>query len=211
METTLLLVRHGETDQNKKRVYMGRSGDPLNEKGRGQAEAIAERLSSIGITRIFSSPVARAVQTAEAIAGKAGIDVETLDNFTEIDFGPWQKLTAEVIEKRWPRAWRLWKQTPHLLDFSGIETLTGVRMRVEEGLNIVLDECGGGKVAIVTHDVVVRILVSIALGIDNSHYRSFAVGNAALSVITFEGERGRIDLLNDTCHRKIPLNRREAG
>lgn len=204
MVTTLFLVRHGETNLNKRRIYMGRSDDPLNEKGMCQARAVAERLSPLGVSRIFSSPVARAVQTAEAIAEKIQIDVETLDNFTEIDFGPWQGLSAKEIERRHPRAWRLWRERPHLLDFSGVETLTGVRMRVEEGLDIVLDECGGRKVVIVTHDVVVRTLLAVTLGINNSHYRSFAVWNASLSIITFEGEQSWIDLLNDTCHREIP-------
>jgi len=200
--TTLFLVRHGETNQNTKRVYMGRSNDPLNERGRLQAGAVAERLSSLGISRIFSSPVARAVQTAEVISEKLKLDVETLDCFTEIDFGPWRRLSAEEIERRWPREWRLWRQKPHLLDFSGIETLTGVRMRVEEGLDIMLDEGNGRNVAIVTHDVVVRSMLALTLNIDNSRYRSFVVANASLSILHYEGEGGSILLLNGTSHLK---------
>ena len=198
--TTLFLVRHGETDQNTKRVYMGRSNDPLNERGRVQSAAAAGRLSSLSITRIFSSPVARAVQTAEVISEKLQLDVETLDCFTEIDFGPWGRLSADEIERRWPRAWRLWREKPQLLDFAGIETLTGVRMRVGEGLDIVLREGKGKNIVIVTHDVVIRNVLSLVLNIDNSRYRSFAAANASLSIIHFEGEMGRILLLNDTSH-----------
>ena len=198
--TTLFLVRHGETDQNTKRVYMGRSNAPLNERGRVQSAAVAGRLSSLNITRIFSSPVARAVQTAEVIAEKLHLDVETLDCFTEIDFGPWERLQAEEIERRWPRAWRLWREKPHVLDFAGIETLTGVRMRVGEGLDIVRQEGNGKNTVIVTHDVVIRSMLALVLNIDNSRYRSFAAANASLSIVHFEGETGRILLLNDTSH-----------
>ena len=71
-------------------------------------------MTAVPPSRILSSPVTRAVQTAEVISEKLQLDVETIDCFTEIDFGPWRRLTAEEIERRWPREWRLWRQKPHL-------------------------------------------------------------------------------------------------
>ena len=73
-------------------------------------------------------------------------------------------------------------------------------MRVEEGLDIALDEGYGKNVAIVTHDVVVRSMLALALNIDNSRYRSFVVANGSLSIIHYAVEGGSILLLNDTSH-----------
>ena len=200
MGTTLFLVRHGETESNRRRAYMGRSDEYLNETGRLQADAVAERLSAFPIVRIITSPIARAVQTAQAIAATVQAPIEKEDCFTEIDFGPWNGLTAKEVEERHPEEARLWRKAPHLLEFPGIETLASVRARVEEGLEKILAKYPGKSIVLVTHDVVIRTLIAIALRIDNNRYREFQMVNASLSVIHFEGTRYRIELLNDTSH-----------
>jgi len=202
MSATLLLVRHGETASNRKRVYMGRSEEPLSRRGREQARSVAGRLSvsGYGFKKILASPVARAHETALIIGKRCRVPVGKAGYLTEIDFGPWCGLTAVEIEERYPGDWKLWRGSPHRLRLRGMETLSRVRRRVREGLSADLRAGPGSGIVLVTHDVVIRAILALTLGIDDSHYRSFTVDNASLSVVIWGKEKRRLALLNATDH-----------
>jgi broad specificity phosphatase PhoE len=93
--TTLLLVRHGETDWNAERRWQGHADVPLNERGRTQAHALAEQLSDAAIDAIYSSDLSRARDTAEIVGAQIGIAVLVDGDLREIDVGPIEGLTAE--------------------------------------------------------------------------------------------------------------------
>jgi broad specificity phosphatase PhoE len=93
--TTLLLVRHGETDWNAERRWQGHADVPLNERGREQARALAEELAGEEIDAIYASDLSRARDTAEAVGARIGVPVITDPDLREIDVGPIEGLTAE--------------------------------------------------------------------------------------------------------------------
>ena len=93
--TTLLLVRHGETDWNAERRWQGHADVPLNARGRAQANALAERLASEQIDAIYTSDLSRARDTAEIVGARLGVDIATDSGLREIDVGPIEGLTAE--------------------------------------------------------------------------------------------------------------------
>lgn len=93
--TTLLLVRHGETDWNAERRWQGHADVPLNERGREQVRALAEQLAGEEIDAIYASDLSRARDTAEAVAARLGIPVATDPDLREIDVGPIEGMTAE--------------------------------------------------------------------------------------------------------------------
>jgi probable phosphoglycerate mutase len=85
----ILLVRHGETEANRARLALGRADPRLTERGRAQAQALAARLADSGAARVLSSPLVRARETADAIAGALGLGVEEEPRLVEMDYGEW--------------------------------------------------------------------------------------------------------------------------
>ena len=111
--TELILVRHGETDWNRDQRWQGHADRPLNETGREQARAIAEELASEQIDAIYTSDLARARETAELIAERAGVPFVLEPQLREIDVGEWQGLTRPEIEERYPEGFRNWHERGH--------------------------------------------------------------------------------------------------
>ena len=102
MVTTLLLVRHGETDWNAERRWQGHTDVPLNARGREQARGLAEQLTAEPLDAIYSSDLSRARETAEIVGGTLGLPVVTDADLREIDVGSREGLTAaEAGERPW--------------------------------------------------------------------------------------------------------------
>ncbi len=98
--TTVYLVRHGQTAWNKEEIFRGRSDIPLNETGLREAELAGEFLKSMEVEAIYSSPLARAWQTAQKIAGFHGLDVRPLEGLTDMSFGHWEGRSLEEVKER---------------------------------------------------------------------------------------------------------------
>ncbi|MGZ6793479.1 MAG: bifunctional RNase H/acid phosphatase, partial [Mycobacteriales bacterium] len=106
--TTLLLLRHGQTQLSVDKLFSG-IGDPvLTDVGLAQAALAADRLAGSGATAVVSSPLSRARQTAEAVAGALGLEVEVEEGFRETDFGDWEGYSFGEIRKKWPRELQAW-------------------------------------------------------------------------------------------------------
>lgn len=167
-ETPLLYVlRHGETESNAARRFAGWSDDPVNETGRKQAEALAERLAPEGVRHVFSSPVRRATETARVLTDRLDATVRTVHDLHEIDVGPWKGLTHEEVEERWPEAYARWKEDPAGFELDGREALERVRDRALSALNQIGRSLMGeddASAAVVTHLALIRVLWLTATG-----------------------------------------------
>jgi broad specificity phosphatase PhoE len=100
--TTLLLVRHGETDWNRDGRFQGHSDVPLNETGRMQAAALATSLADERIDAVYASDLSRALDTAAPVADAHGLSVEQWPDLREKRFGTWEGLTRQEISERFP-------------------------------------------------------------------------------------------------------------
>jgi len=126
----LLLLRHGETDGNRDRRYIGRTDLPLNATGHQQAQAAAEALRHVAITEVHHSPLLRARQTAAAVAAGRSLPMFEDPRLAEVDFGEWEGLTYSEIEARdRERVWA-WYDDPWQLAPPGGETLAQLDARV---------------------------------------------------------------------------------
>ena len=101
----LILVRHGETHWNREGRLQGLSDHPLNEVGRLQSVAVAERLRGRPVDAVFTSDLRRAAQTADAIASAVGREAQRLDLLRERDVGTWGGLTYTELRERFPAEW----------------------------------------------------------------------------------------------------------
>src|SRR5262245_47888989 len=103
--TTFLLIRHGETDAVGKRVTGWQPGWHLNSRGKQQVERLVERMMQLPIHAVYSSPLERAIETAEPIARSHDLRVGALEDFGEIHVGAWEGLTMQELEPR--EDWKL--------------------------------------------------------------------------------------------------------
>jgi broad specificity phosphatase PhoE len=184
--TTVLLVRHGATDWNLEKRAQGQCDIPLNDLGRSQAREVAAALSGIDLAAVYSSDLARARDTAEAIAKVHDLEVTTDTAFREIDQGDWTGLTDTEIRRRWPDRWGTMR---HHTARPGGESPEQVCARALEGLRRVVEAHPDGVVAVVSHGAAIRTLVAEALG-----YRGRAAarvrGLTNGGIVSVKAERG---------------------
>ena len=107
--TTILLARHGESDWNRERRWQGHADRPLTERGREQAQDLAERLNGIRLDGIYSSDLTRARETARVVADRRSMNVEEVAALSEVDVGSWSGLTRDEAQKRFPEDFARWR------------------------------------------------------------------------------------------------------
>jgi broad specificity phosphatase PhoE len=200
MSATLILVRHGQTDWNVNGRYMGWMDEALNEEGLRQAERVAQRLAQWPMYAVYSSPLKRAVGTAEIVARPHSLPVERMEDLGEMRIGAWEGMFAGDIAVRFPNLWKTWRTNPGDFRMPGGESLREVRERAIRAFGKIMDCSEGRTVLAVTHDVVVRLLVAHCLGVGEDIYRRLEVVNASITVIERDGVKLRLRVLNDTGH-----------
>jgi ribonuclease H / adenosylcobalamin/alpha-ribazole phosphatase len=180
--TVTLLLRHGQTPMSVQKRYAGRSDAPLTDVGVQQAAAAAKRLASAGIAVIVTSPLLRAVQTAQEVAAVTGAAVVTDDGFQETDFGAWEGLTFAEVRERWSAELATWLADPEVPPPGG-ESFTEVSARVTAALHRVLAARAGQTVLIVSHVTPIKTLVAAALLAPPAALYRMHLDVAALSAI----------------------------
>jgi ribonuclease H / adenosylcobalamin/alpha-ribazole phosphatase len=160
--TVTLLLRHGQTPMSVEKRYAGRSDVPLTDVGVAQAAAAAKRLATAGLDAIVSSPLQRAVRTAEEAAAVTGLPVVTDDGFRETDFGAWEGLTFAEVRERWPSEMTAWLADPAVAPPGG-ESFAEVDERVTAALHRVLVARSGQRILVVSHVTPIKTLVTAAL------------------------------------------------
>jgi broad specificity phosphatase PhoE len=175
--TTILLVRHGETDWNLQRRLQGHADTPLNDRGREQARDLAAELADEPIDAVYSSDLVRAHETARIVAEVHGLDVTAIDDLRERHFGTWEGLSDDEIHARFPEA-----ATGALGDG---ETREEMARRVFDALQRIADSHPGGRVLVVSHGGPLRAVLRHCGGdgvdrIDNCHVVRLEAGGGNL-------------------------------
>ena len=194
-------VRHGQTEWNRVSCFRGRADVPLNETGLVQAEATGMRVAAEWKpAAVYSSPLSRAIKTAEAIAKHFDLPVQIQPGLANIDYGDWQGLTLDEVQDRWPTALHAWYHQPDEAIIPGGETLTQLRSRGMSTVNDLTARHAEQTIVLVGHTVINRIILLGVLGLGNERFWHIKQDTCAINV--FEGEKGDFVLvsLNDTCH-----------
>jgi broad specificity phosphatase PhoE len=187
--TTLLLVRHGETDWNRDGRWQGHSDTPLNELGRRQARELADTLDSVDV--VYASDLARARETAEILAARLGIEVRLDERLRERSFGAWEGLTMEEIERRFREAHERWRAGEGF-GADDAESFEDFAERVRSFLGDVLDRHPQETVLVVSHGGSIRVIHALASGLDyvQDHRSIPAVANCV--VARYEARDGKL-------------------
>lgn len=199
--TCIVLIRHGQTEWNRVERFRGRADIPLNETGLSQADATGKRVAAEWRpAAVYSSPLSRAVKTAEAVAERTDLTVSTHPGLLDIDYGEWQGLTPEEAQERWPKQIEAWFTSPGEARIPGGETLEDLRRRVMPAVKELADRHAGQTIALVGHTVVNRIILLGALGLGNERFWRLRQEPCALNVLEWDGADFVLVSMNDTCH-----------
>ncbi len=204
--TRVILVRHGQTAWNvgasstEGERFRGCIDLPLNDRGRAQAQALAERLAKEPIAVIYASPLQRAIETAEPTARRLGLAVQPLEGIVDIHYGDWQEHLHSEVARLYPTLYRQWLREPHLVRPPGGESLEEVRDRAMAALHQIMTRHQDQKILVAAHQVVNKVLVCAMLGLDNSYFWRIRQDNGCLNIFDYQEGVFTAVLINDTCH-----------
>ena len=201
----IFIVRHGQTSGNRARKYFGITDIELNEEGIIQAGLISKRLERENICRIYSSNLKRAFKTAEIIAKPHKINVESKKDLMEINFGDWEGLSFQEIQKGYPHEFSKWQN--NIMDFTipHGESVLELKKRVEPAFSEILNSAVENNVVIVTHGGPIRVILSKILSPNalETTFWKIKQDNAALNIIENMDNTQIISLVNDTSHLNL--------
>ncbi|MFC1911450.1 histidine phosphatase family protein [Chloroflexota bacterium] len=200
----LILARHGETAWNVEKVFRGRADVDLDRVGLKQAELLGKYLSNWELEAVYSSPLRRALDTANMVARYQKVAVRVAEGLTDFDYGEWQSVPEQEVKKLYPALLNEWHSNPHKAKMPSGESLEDVRRRAVELINDILPR-HRGNVLLVSHRVVIKVLICDFLGLDNSHF--WNIRHDICGITTFDHVDGRFVLTrhNDTSHlRELP-------
>ena len=201
-------VRHAESDWNAENRLCGRTDVALSKMGRLQARRLAERFAPLPVEALLTSPLRRAVETAEIIAARLGIQPVVELSLVELNYGAWEGMTFAEILQRDGGNFRAWEADPGAVAPPGGESGEEALTRVAPFLDSLRTRHPQGNVVVVSHKTLSRLIVCHVLGLSPSEYRRrLTMDNAAVSIIQPEEPGWRLVLLNDTSHLAVPGTR----
>ncbi|MBZ0314560.1 histidine phosphatase family protein [Clostridium sp. LQ25] len=201
MKTTIMLIRHGETEWNILGKFQGSTDIPLSNEGIRQAFMLKERLKS-DFDYIFSSPLKRAYETAKILCDESGKHVSIAEEIREINFGEWEGLTVKGIAEKYPDIFNEWRKDKREGKFCGGDMSTlNASIRAKNCIMEIANKHKGKKIVIVAHGGIIKAGLIGIFEWDMSMYHKIALGNTCVNTITFNDDMKPALLgLNDTNH-----------
>ncbi len=203
---TLLLVRHGETDDNRNQVFQGQEGSTLNARGRDQAARLAARLASAKArpAALYASDLKRARETAEIVGRALSLEPVLDPELREIFLGAWQGLTHTEIAQRFPDEWAAWRGGRDIRRGGG-ETYAELSARMARAVERIARAHAFESAVVVSHGAALKTFAGHVLGMgpgSATWLRAFRVqDNTGVSVVEWEEGAGfRIVAWNDAAH-----------
>jgi broad specificity phosphatase PhoE len=207
MTLRLHLLRHGQTAMSRANVFCGRGLDPaLTDEGLAMANAFAAAYASRQWTAIYSSPLARARATAEPLARRMQLTVQTRDELAEIDYGDWDGLSVEEVARRWHDEHERWSADPAWNPPTHGETAIALAQRMTNVIEEITDLHMDGNVLVVSHKASIRVLLCALLGVDVGRFRyRFGCPVGSVSIVAFGAHGPLAEAVADRSHLDAQL------
>ena len=201
----IYLVRHGQTDWNKEKVFRGLADRPLSDAGRAEALAVGEALKDEPVEAVYASPLLRARQTLEPLARWKHKRIRPLPGVIDIDYGDWSGRADAAVEKAYQKLYRAWQRRPETVRFPRGESLAQVAARAVRALKAVAQAHPGRTVVVASHRVPCKVLVLKLLGLPLSRFWDLRQDVACINLFEYQPPLVIVHHLNDICHlRDLP-------
>ena len=204
LATNVLLIRHGQSKGNAERRFGGHTATPLSARGHRQAELTARTLKSESLTAIYSSDLARAIETARPLSNLTGLPIHGTNAFRERSVGVMEGLTFEAAAQQHPEQYAalLRRDFEHVL--TGGESYRQLLDRARQKLDDIIEQNRGGKIAVFSHTGTICILALHLMGaLDAPDLKPVWISSANCGITRFElRDDGFVRVLNvnDTSH-----------
>jgi len=201
MVTKVYIIRHAEALGNIDETFQGRIDKPVTEKGHKQLEALSERFKDIHIDVIYSSPLIRTRETADAVNKYHGLEIIYDEGLIEIDGGVWEGVKWAEIPEKYPLEYRLWTKEMHNYRIQDGECMTDVYERIRKTIDRIVSENAGKTIAIVSHGCAIRNYLCYAggFGIEGLQDMGWA-DNTAVSYVEYNGNVPELIYKYDASH-----------
>jgi len=200
--TTLVLIRHATNDWVHKGLLAGWTpGVHLNQEGRAQAQALGERLAASHLDAVYSSPLERALETAQAVAAPHELEVQIHDGIGEVQYGEWNGRSLRELVKR--PLWRSVQIYPSGTRFPGGESIGEMQARVVAALDEIRSAHPQGIVAAVAHADVIKAATAFFVGVPLDLFQRLVISPASVTVVGFGPFGPRLLRMNDDGELKL--------
>ncbi len=209
--STIILLRHGENDWVKKNRLAGWiEGVHLNENGRKQAQAAAERVSQLPVKALYSSPVTRCMETAVYIAQLQNLEIIELPEMGEVRYGDWEGEKIKKLAKE--KLWFVVQHFPSRMRFPHGEAMRDVQFRAIQSLEKLAATHPHEIIVVVSHADVIKLVLAHYLGVHMDLFQRIGLSPASVSVISLpENGMVRVLRINDDGPLQAPPPPKETA
>ena len=199
--TRIYLIRHGTTDNNKNGIFQGTIDSELGRQGIEQAECLGERLRDVRLDAIYTSPLKRARQTAEAIGKYHNLIPIEDKRLMEINGGELEGYSSERNTRLYPEQMYYLDARPSLFQAPGGESSRELYDRMVEGIGSIAKRHSGGNLAVISHGFAIQLYLGYAQKVPFDKIERYIVGNASISLITYDEDFNvKAESINDETH-----------
>jgi probable phosphomutase (TIGR03848 family) len=192
---TLLLIRHGENDYLARNKMPGHiPGIHLNKHGQEQAAELARTLSRLPIKAIYSSPLERAVETAEPLAQSLVLGIQLWPDLTDMDVGQWEGRSWKALVRT--RLWKVIQETPSKFQFPGGETFAQAQKRVVRALDAIASTHGDELITVIFHADPIKLAVAHYLGLQLDNFQRLTAQTGSVTILKMNGSAVKLLALN---------------
>ncbi len=191
----ILLIRHGENDWVGKKLAGRLPGVHLNQNGLDQSEALAETLQNLPIKAIYSSPLERALETAQPLAQVKKMEISICENLSEINFGGWQGKTIKQMRRL--KLWETVQNQPSQMQFPNGESFIGAQNRLVDCITQISEKHEPfDLVACFSHSDAIRLLVAYYLNVPLDSFQRIQINTASISMLMLTNEHISVPFVN---------------
>ncbi len=200
--TTLILIRHGESEANQRDVFAGHYNPPLTERGQEQARRTARYIrENYAVDKAYASDLQRAYVTGKCVADLFGLELTPDRNLREIDAGEWDEMTFDAISEQYPEEFAVWTGDIGRSRPTGGESVEELSRRIFSEVSKIAAENDGKTVLLAFHATPIRVLECMVKGGDLSTMKDIPwVANASVSVLTYDGGAWNYELISHDAH-----------
>jgi len=193
----IIFLRHAQAKNNVERILAGRTqGIPLTQTGVQQAEKIATFLQPLKISTIYSSPIERALHTAEIVANKFDLGCKIDDRLTEIEMGSFSGMQYDEMFTKYGNVFLKFYQDSSLIQKNGVETFSNVKKRVLDMVNYCSKKHEGQNILLVTHMDPIKAMISTILQLKPESLYELVIRNASLTIVKKEQNNYSLTAIN---------------
>ena len=193
----IIFLRHGQAENNTKKILAGRSPNVnLTQTGLEQAEQAGEMLKSLNISAIYTSPIDRALQTAQIVSKHCGLEVVTDDRLIELDMGKFTMMPYNEIFEKHGNVFLKFYQGSDEVSENEVETFSQVQKRVTEMVDSILNKHKDENVVLVTHMDPIKAMIGKVLDLKPEVLFELIIANASLNIFKSGDQKFYLTAIN---------------